>query len=138
MNLKKQKYSRLSFLIPLALLSLSLSPSLFAETSWLPAPPATPPNALKTQLRYMDLLLKIRNVKYVATASCDERTGTLVTFKNIGPGPTVDCIAVRMKHSSDISAVENIYENPLQLEGILILFTDQDPIPNKGGITVHN
>jgi len=110
-----------------------LSAQLFAETIHSPAPGL----ALRIQRQYMSLLLKIRNVKYVATASCEERSGALITdFRYIGP--EIDCIAVRMKNASDVSAVENIFDNPLQQDGVLIHFTDRDPIPNRSGITVHN
>lgn len=94
-------------------------------------------NTVNVQLRYQDLLLNLRGVKYVTTAMCEEETGELVTGLRISP-PLMDCIAVRVKRVTDLPAIEAVYPNPLRLDGILIHFTDQDPIPSKGGITVHN
>ncbi|HAR41647.1 MAG TPA: hypothetical protein DCS07_03295 [Bdellovibrionales bacterium] len=120
--------------------TLLTSSQLFGEVLFSPPTPVPAPApgfALKIQRQYMSMLLKIRNVKYIATASCEERSGALITdFRYIGP--MIDCIAVRMNRASDVSAVENIFDNPLQQDGVLIHFTDRDPIPNKGGITIHN
>ncbi|OFZ19997.1 MAG: hypothetical protein A2X94_11580 [Bdellovibrionales bacterium GWB1_55_8] len=95
------------------------------------------PQVLKIQRRYQNLLLKIKGAKYVATGTCEERTKELVAGLII-EGPFFDCIAVRLNDIRDLPAVEEIYGNPLRLDGALIHFTDKEPLPNKGGITVHN
>lgn len=122
----------LSFLV--AFLVFSSVPS--AQSGTLPP---THGKVLKVQKRTMDLLLKIRGVLYVTTASCDALSGELKTNRSSSSSETLmECIAVRLRNRDDVVAVEAVYDNPLELDGVLIHFTDEETTPNKGGITVHN
>lgn len=123
-----------TFILSILVIIFLLSTPLYADALLVPGPGI----AQRVQKQYSSLLLKLRNVKYITTASCEEISGALVTDYKYA-GPTIDCIAVRMNSTLDVAAVESIFENPLRQDGVLIHFTDLDPIPNnKGGITVHN
>jgi len=95
-------------------------------------------DALGTQLRIQGLLLKMSGVAFVATASCDADSGALLGIDDKSSGPMLDCIAVGLRSFEDLQRVESLFANPTELEGVLIHFTLKDPLPNKGGITVHN
>ncbi|OFZ56435.1 MAG: hypothetical protein A2428_02835 [Bdellovibrionales bacterium RIFOXYC1_FULL_54_43] len=91
---------------------------------------------LDVQTRYQDLLLQLSGVDYVTTSTCEKETGKLVFL--FAKGPVVPCVAVKVKSSADLKQIETVYPNPLNMNGVLIHFTDQDPRYGKGGITVHN
>ena len=122
------KHLNKSLVLLLALLSLSA----FARTNQ-----ETATNVLAVQQRYQNLLLKMNGVKLVMTATCDTKSGELKTDSS-QVSPQFSCIAVKVNSPSDLPAIEAVYSNPLKLDGALIHFTDRDPLPSKGGITVHN
>lgn len=103
-----------------------------------PAPTrGTGSGVMSIQRQYQNLFLQLRGVKLVMTAVCDGKTGELETNYNY-TGPVFHCIAVKVNSPADLPAIEAVYPNPMTIDGAVVHFTDKDPIPVRGGITVHN
>ncbi|MCM2323114.1 MAG: hypothetical protein NDJ90_07605 [Oligoflexia bacterium] len=118
----------------LALIALLLSVSLPGRAQ---APLEQGPGVIDVQRRYQYLLLKLKGVQSVSTAACDARTGELITRLE-HQGPIFPCIAVKVPNASDLAAIEAVFGNPLRIDGAVIHFTQEDGIPVRSGITVHN
>lgn len=95
-------------------------------------------NGAKTRdavTRYHPVLLKFKGAEYITTTLCDAKSGALAFDFN---GPRTPCVAVHFGTAADVSGVEAVYPNPVIIDEVLIHFTARDPLPARGGITIHN